>query len=91
MRDFVRWVISRREQSKGAAMQRLQVALMRDRFDLAPGVLESLKKDVLTAVSRYMVVGEEDVQEFEILRKDESVFVVSNIRVNELPRWAPAR
>ena len=50
MRDFVRWVISRREQSKGTARQRLQVALMRDRFDLAPDVLNSLKQDVLTAV-----------------------------------------
>ena len=64
---------------------------MRDRFDLAPDVLNSLKQDVLTAVSRYMAVGEEDIQEFEILRKDEAVFLVSNIRVKELQRWAPAR
>lgn len=91
MLDFVRWVISRREQSKGTARQRLQVALMRDRFDLSPDILASLKRDVLTAVSRYMVVGEDDIQEFEILRKDESVFLVSNIRVRELQRWAPVR
>lgn len=64
---------------------------MRDRFDLSPDVLASLKRDVLIAVSRYMVVGEDDIQEFEILRKDESVFLVSNIRVRELQRWAPVR
>jgi cell division topological specificity factor len=87
MRDFLRWVISKREHSKDAARERLQLALMKDRLDLSPEVLDSLRNDLLAVMSRYMVVGE-DFQEFGIRRLDESVFLVSNIRVKELPRWA---
>jgi cell division topological specificity factor len=87
MRDFLRWVISRREHTKDAARERLHQALMRDRLDLSSDVLDSLRNDLLAVMSRYMVVGE-DFQEFGIRRLDESVFLVSNIRVKELPRWA---
>ena len=87
MRDFLRWVISRREHTKDAARERLQLALMRDRLDLSSDVLDALRTDLLAVMSRYMVVGE-DFQEFGIRRLDESVFLVSNIRVKELPRWA---
>lgn len=91
MLDFVRWVISRREPTKNAARERLRRALMRDRFDLAPDIMDSLRQDVLSAISRYMIVVDDDVQEFEIRREEESVFLVSNIRVKELTRWAPAQ
>jgi cell division topological specificity factor len=87
MRDFLRWVISRREHTKDAARERLHLALMRDRLDLSSDVLDSLRNDLLAVMSRYLVVGE-DFQEFGIRRLDESVFLVSNIRVKELPRWA---
>lgn len=88
MRDFLRWVIARREQTKETARQRLHLALMRDRLDLSPDLMYALRQDVRTVLSRYMVVGD-DFQEFEIQRMDESVYLVSNIRVEELPRWAP--
>jgi cell division topological specificity factor MinE len=88
MLDFVRWVIRRREQTKDIARERLHLALMRDRFDLAPDVMAALKRDVIDAVSRYMVVVEDDVKEFEIRREEESVFLVSNIRVKDMHRWA---
>ena len=87
MLDFLRWVTVRREHTKDAARERLQAALLRDRMDLSPDVMASLKSDVLAAVRRYMVVGDE-FQEFEIRRQNESVFLVSNIRVKEMPRWA---
>ena len=89
MRDFLRWVIARREQTKDAARDRLQVALMRDRLDLSPDLMDALRQDVLTVLSRYMKVGD-DFQEFGIRRLDQSVFLFSNIRVKELPRWVQA-
>jgi len=61
------------------------MALMRDRMDLSPDVINALKIDLLAVMSQYLVVGEE-FQEFGIRRLDESVFLVSNIRVKELPR-----
>lgn len=87
MRDLIRWVVTRRESTKDAARNRLKLALMRDRMDLSPDIITALKTDMLAVMSRYLVVGEE-FQEFGIRRLDESVFLVSNIRVKELPRVA---
>lgn len=87
MRDLIRWVVTRRENTKNAARDRLQLALMRDRMDLSPDVINALKIDLLAVMSQYLVVGDE-FQEFGIRRLDESVFLVSNIRVKELPRAA---
>ncbi len=87
-RDFLGWVIARREQTKEAARRRLHSALMRDRLDVSPDLMFALRQDVRSVLSRYMVVGD-DFQEFEIQRMDESLYLVSNIRVEELPRWAP--
>lgn len=87
MRDLIRWVVTRKETTKDAARNRLQLALMRDRMDLSPDIITALKTDMLAVMSQYLVVGEE-FQEFGIRRLDESVFLVSNIRVKELPRVA---
>ncbi len=87
MRDFLRWVIAHKEQSKRAARDRLRLALIKDRLDVSEGTMDALRQDVLTVLSRYMVVGE-DFQEFEIHRSEESVYLISNIQVKEVPRWA---
>jgi len=87
MRDFIRWVIAKREHTKDSARERLHVALMRDRMDLSPDVLNALKTDMLAVMSRYLTVGDE-FQEFGIRRLNESVFLVSNIKVKDLPRAA---
>ena len=87
MRDFLRWVILHKEQSKRAARNRLRLALIKDRLDLSEGTMDALRQDVLMVLSRYMVVGD-DFQEFEIHRSEESVYLISNIQVKEVPRWA---
>ena len=87
MLDFLYWVLNRRENSKDTARERLHVALMRDRVDVAPEVLESLKRDILAAVSRYMVLGD-DFQDIQLVRRDESAILVSNIRVKDVRRRA---
>lgn len=90
MRDFLRWVIAHKEQTKRAARDRLQLALIKDRLDVSEGTggtMDALRQDVLTVLSRYMVVGD-DFQEFEIHRSEEAVYLISNIQVKELPRWA---
>ena len=88
MRDLIRWVVARRENTKNAARDRLRLALMRDRMDLSPETIAALKQDILAVISQYMVVGD-DFQEFGIRRLDESAFLVSNIRIKEMHR-APA-
>ena len=90
MRELIKWVIAKREQtrivaSKISARERLQMVLMRDRMDVSPDIMDALKNDMKDVMSRYLVV-EDDFQEFAIHRSDESVFLVSNILVKELPR-----
>ena len=90
MREPKKWVIAKRDQtrivaSKISARERLQMVLMRDRMDVSPDIMDALKNDMKDVMSRYLVV-EDDFQEFAIHRSDESVFLVSNILVKELPR-----
>ena len=90
MRELIKWVIAKRVQtrivaSKISARERLQIVLMRDRMDVSPDIMDALKNDMKDVMSRYLVV-EDDFQEFAIHRSDESVFLVSNILVKELPR-----
>ena len=90
MRELIKWVIAKRDQtrivaSKISARERLQMVLMRDRMDVSPDIMDALKNDMKDVMSRYLVV-EDDFQEFAIHRSDESVFLVSNILVKELPR-----
>ena len=87
MRDFLRWVLIHKDQTKQTARDRLRLTLLKDRIDLSGGSMEALRKDVLTVLSRYMVV-DNDFQEFDIHRSDDAVYLVSNIKVEELPRWA---
>ena len=89
MRDLIHWVIAKRGRTKVAARDRLRLALMRDRIDLSPDVMDALKTDMRAVMSRYLVVGD-DFQEFGIRRLDQSVFLVSNIRVKDLARGAAA-
>jgi cell division topological specificity factor len=90
MRELIKWVISKRDQtrivaSKIAARERLQMVLMRDRMEMSPDIMDALKTDMKDVMSRYLVV-EDEFQEFAIHRSEESVFLVSNILVKELPR-----
>jgi cell division topological specificity factor len=89
MHDLLRWLLNRTEHSKDTARNRLQLVLLQDRIGVAPDLLETLKNEIMAVVSRYMVVGEEFL-EFEIRRLDKAVVLVSNIKVEELNRLAPA-
>ena len=87
MRDFLRWVMAHKEQSRRAARDRLRLVLIKDRMDVSDGTMDALRQEVLAVLSSYMVVGD-DFQEFEIYRSKESVYLVSNIQIKEIPRWA---
>ena len=78
--------------TKNIARERLQTAITRDRFDLVPPeLLEALRRDMLLTISRHLEVGGDGFQEFEIRRFNQSLFLVSNIRIKNLPRWALAQ
>ncbi len=96
MLSLLRRTMSRKETreksnyTKNIARDRLQTAIMRDRYDLvAPDGMEALRRDVLAAVSRHLEVGD-GFQEFEVRRLNQSLFLVSSIRVKGMPRWMGA-
>lgn len=51
-----------RKKSATSAKERLQLVLVHDRTDLTPAQLESLKNDLLKAISQYIDIDPEAVQ-----------------------------
>lgn len=51
-----------RKKSAASAKERLQLVLVHDRTDLTPAQLESLKDDLLKAISRYIEIDPNAVQ-----------------------------
>jgi len=52
----------RKKRSAESAKERLQLVLVHDRTDLTPAQLESLKDELITAISRYIEIDPEAVQ-----------------------------
>ena len=51
-----------RKRSAASAKERLQLVLVHDRTDLTPGQLESLKDDLIKAISKYIEIDPEAVR-----------------------------
>ena len=85
MIDLLRWALQRHERSGDAARKRLRVILVLDRVGLSSENMEGMKRDIMEAVSKYMVVDEESM-EVDMRRSGESLVLVSNIQVREVVR-----
>lgn len=98
MLSVLRRTVSRKETgrspnyTKDIARDRLQTAIMRDRYDLvAPDVMEALRRDMLVVISRHLEINAgEGFQEFEIRRLNQSLLLVSHIRIKGMARWVAA-
>ena len=51
-----------KKKSASSAKERLQLVLIHDRTDLTPAELDSLKDDLLKAISRYIEIDPDAVQ-----------------------------
>lgn len=51
-----------RKRSATSAKERLQLVLVHDRTDLTPGQLESLKDDLIKAISQYIEIDPDAVR-----------------------------
>ena len=85
MIDLLRWALQKHERSKVTARHRLQMILVLDRVGMATEHLESMKRDFLEVVSRYLVVDVDSI-EMDMKRTDDSLVLVSNIRVKDVIR-----
>ncbi|MGM0445215.1 MAG: cell division topological specificity factor MinE [Bacillota bacterium] len=63
--------------SKNVAKERLQFILVQDRIKLSPSEMESLKKDLLKVMKKYVDVDEREI-EMEINREEQMMAMVAN-------------
>jgi cell division topological specificity factor len=56
MSSFLDRILGHDHKSANTAKERLKLVLIHDRTDLAPGVLESLKDELIQVISRYVAI-----------------------------------
>ncbi len=59
------------------AKERLQFILVQDRINLSPSEMESLKKDLLNVMKKYVDVDDREI-DMEINREDQMMAMVAN-------------
>lgn len=74
-----------RKRSASSAKERLQLVLVHDRTDLTPGQLESLKDDLLKAISQYIEIDPEAVR-IELEKDGRSQRLVADIPLKSSSR-----
>ena len=83
MFEVMRRPKARENRPKHDARRRLHDALTQDRVDLGPEAMDTLRRELLAVISKYMDVAE-GFQEFEVRRVDGWPTLVSSLRVREL-------
>lgn len=54
MKDLFDRILGRDRHSANAAKERLQLVLIHDRTDLSPGLIESLRDELIAVISRHV-------------------------------------
>lgn len=75
--------IFKRGESRSSAKERLQLVLIHDRASITPKIMESLKEDLISVISRYLEI---DVSELEIglEQKEGSIALAANIPIKKV-------
>lgn len=68
------------QQSKTIAKERLRLVLLHDRTCIPPHVVDALKVDLITCISKYMEIDESNL-DVSLSTEDESVALVANIPI----------
>jgi cell division topological specificity factor len=71
--------------SAQVARQRMQVVLMHDRMDISPDIMEALKNDIITALSRYMELDRRTIQ-IDLEQGKNYTALISNVHVKRVYR-----
>jgi cell division topological specificity factor len=62
MSSFLDRLFGHDRKSANAAKERLKLVLIHDRTDLAPGMLESMKDELIQVISRYVAIDPDAVR-----------------------------
>lgn len=90
MLDLISRVFGRDNASADVAKERLRLVLVHDRTNVSPQFLESLKEELISVISRYMEI-EEDNMDVTLQTAQNQVALVANIPVRRMKRAAVGR
>ena len=83
--DLISKIFREETSSKERAVERLRLVLVHDRANVAPGLMETLKEELIEVISKYMDIDEESME--VTLNSDElSASLVANIPVKRIRR-----
>lgn len=84
MFDVLMKIFGRSEKKSGQiAKERLQVVLIHDRASVSPEIMEQLKSDIISVLSKYMDINRNEM-EITLENDSNSVALVANIPVNSM-------
>ncbi|TCL70958.1 cell division topological specificity factor MinE [Hydrogenispora ethanolica] len=82
--DFINKLF-KEDSSKDRAVERLRLVLVHDRASVSPGLMESLKEDLIDVISKYMDIDEQTM-EVNLASSERSASLVANIPVKRIRR-----
>jgi cell division topological specificity factor len=71
--------------SKDTAVERLRLVLVHDRANVSPGLMETLKEELIQVISKYMDI-DEDAMEIRLNSGDLSSALIASIPVKRIRR-----
>lgn len=84
--DFINRLF-REDNSKDTAVERLRLVLVHDRARVSPGLMETLKEELIEVISKYMEIDEQGIQ-VDLNNTDQRASLVANIPVRRVKRLA---
>ncbi len=83
--DLINKFFKEETSSKDRAVERLRLVLVHDRANVAPGLMETLKEELIEVISKYMDIDEESM-EVSLNSGELSASLVANIPVRRIRR-----
>uniref|UniRef100_A0A832H2X6 Cell division topological specificity factor n=1 Tax=Oscillatoriales cyanobacterium SpSt-402 TaxID=2282168 RepID=A0A832H2X6_9CYAN len=81
--DFLERIFSRSDNSRQQVKNRLRLVLAHDRTDLSPQIVESMRKEILEVVSRYVELDTE-AMEFSLESNQRSTALIANLPIRRI-------
>ena len=84
--DFLRKLFGGGNEGSGQkARDRLKIVLIHDRTDISPQLLNNLRDEIVTVLTKYMEIDREKI-EIDLDRDEQAVALVANIPVIKIKR-----
>ncbi len=90
MIDFLKKLFGQSGSSGSTAKERLRLVLMTDHLELAPEMIEAMKRDLVDVISRYVEVDRDKI-EVNFEQQDKALAMLANIPIVSVNRTVSPR